>query len=79
MLTNVKGHNIGKTTARGAHIHGTDDAIQSEMKEVLDKLRGAEGAAMRARAKAFGEEVKRDAEEGGESWNDMKTLGALGL
>lgn len=58
-------------------VHGTGEAIRSEMEEVLGKLRGKEGAEMRARAQALGKEVRQDAEEGG-SFEDMKFLGGLG-
>lgn len=67
-------HNIGKTTATGVEIIGTDEAIKQEFKDVFGKLHERED--VRERMKLVGEEVRRDMESGA-AWENMQKLGQL--
>ena len=60
-------HNVGKKTARGPTVHGTDEAMRRELADVVGMLRGEKGEEMRKKAKAFGEEIRKDSQPGGMS------------
>ena len=62
-------HRLGDTAPRG-----TLEAVREEVKEVLDKARGKDGEAKRAKAKWFSEQFAKTWAEGGEGWRELKKV-----
>jgi len=71
-------HNIGKPTARGPIVEGTPEAMQKELTEIIDKLKGSDGDAMRAKAAELGKEIMADVTPGGMAYEMMVKIGKLG-
>ena len=67
------GHNIGKITATGVHITGTDEAISAEMDEVFSRLKGEKGMRWRETCERVRVMIREDMEEG-ESRKNMERL-----
>jgi S-adenosylmethionine:diacylglycerol 3-amino-3-carboxypropyl transferase len=70
------GHNIGRETARGILVEGTDEAIALEMEEVFRFMVSEQAERMMKRCEEVRELVKEDMERG-DSHKNMLALGAL--
>ena len=71
------GHNIGRKTATGVFVEGTEEAIRKEFKAVFGTLSGPEGEKIRKRAKKIQLQIKEDVKSGA-SYRQMMELGRLG-
>lgn len=70
-----RGFGVGRKTYHGVLVHGTEDAIKDEMRQVFAKMRGEEGADLRRKAMEMKEGVlKRTREPGGMSFEALKKL-----
>lgn len=58
------GYNIGRGTASGVFVHGTEGAIRDEITRVFESLRGELGTRLRARVKQMKGEVEEDRQHG---------------
>ena len=65
------GHNVGKVTAKGVKVVGTDEAFKEELALALSKLN-----TMRERCRTVGAAVIEDMEQG-EAHRSMLRLGQL--
>lgn len=70
------GYNVGRWTALGVLVEGTEQAMRKEFQEVFEGMVGGErGKRLRENIRTLGEEVRRDSVEG-ESRKDMLRLAA---
>lgn len=67
------GYNIGRKTARGPTVHGTEAAIRAEFSEVFGGMRGELGARLRRGMERLADKVDLDSSSG-ESWQAMRRL-----
>ena len=71
-----EGYNIGRKTARGVLVTGTDQAILEEMEEIFTFMSSENGEKMRKRCEEVKQKVVQDMESG-RSYENMVALGQL--
>ena len=72
------GYNIGRETATGVMVEGTEQAMREEYQEVIGgSLRGELGKTLRRNIKELSKEMARDGEEGGLSRQALLRLIAM--
>jgi hypothetical protein len=68
------GYNVGRKTARGPIVTGTDEALRTEFVEVFSGMKGDLGARLRRGMEKVADDVEKDCAQGGASWQAMRRL-----
>jgi hypothetical protein len=67
-------HGLKPIHRTGKAPEGTVEAVRKEITDVLEKMRGADGAAKRANAEKIREELARTQQEGGRAYQGLMSL-----